>query len=373
MMRRSMKINIHKDGTLEVLDPDLECIPLLTAIDPAFQLQRSPLPEFTTPRFQKARQLGCNLSFKQLAQRSEQELWEAHNRAQKGTKNGGMPSIRQDDESSVLDLTMELARRVLSKCRFCENRCNVNRTQGESGRCGLGPEGWVAEHFLHVAEEGMVNPSVLLNLLGCGLRCRSCNKATLLDPTFSDVERLEPTLWDSLDMPGARSLSFAGGSPDESTYSILKFLNAAPARFNLPVVWNCHAYQSQETLQILDGVVDAFLVDFKYGNENCGRRLSLVSGYPAAAKRALENMILQAVPVIVRIPVLPGHFACCHAPSLEFLSTLEKKRLFISVRGQYSPNCMVGVHDANLARRPTLDEIEAVRREAIHLGLELIV
>jgi hypothetical protein len=84
----------------------------------------------------------------------------------------------------------------------------------------------------------------------------------------------------------------------------LRFLVGAPSDWPLPIVWNCHGAATAETLALLDGVVDAWLPDYKYGNNACGRRLSGIDGYADAASRSIQAMLSQNVPVIVRLLVL---------------------------------------------------------------------
>ena len=183
---------------------------------------------------------------------------------------------------------------------------------------------------------------------------------------------MEPSLWNRLDTAGARSLSFVGGNPDESLYAILKFLAAAPADWKLPIVWNCHGAATLETIDLLDGIVDVYLPDLKYGAEACGRRLSMITDYPTSAKAAITAMVAQRVPVIVRILVLPGHQACCHRPALEWLTSLAAPHVMVSVRGQYCPDWKITEVDGVLARRPSQEETDQIRRYAQHLGLNLV-
>jgi putative pyruvate formate lyase activating enzyme len=100
--------------------------------------------------------------------------------------------------------------------------------------------------------------------------------------------------------------------------------------------------------------------------------LSGVSNYPATAEAAVTAMLGQGVPVIVRILVLPGHFECCHAPVLQFLSSLKRNNLFISVRGQYCPDWKITRRDGALGKRPRPTEIDSVRAFAQQLGVTLI-
>jgi putative pyruvate formate lyase activating enzyme len=239
--------------------------------------------------------------------------------------------------------------------------------------CRLGTSATVAEHFVHIAEEPPINPSLVLNLAGCALRCRFCQQFALLEPGAVVGEELRGELWPKLDTKGARSLSFIGGNPDESLYAILQFLRHGPLTWKLPLVWNCHGYSTGETIDLLEGVVDVFVPDFKYGNDDCGRRLSSVPNYPATMRAGMARMVAQDVPVIVRILVLPGHFDCCHAPSLNFLASLaDQNDLFVSVRGQYCPDWKISSQDGALARRVKIDEMNFVIQRARDLGLQLI-
>lgn len=372
MARTHIRLRIDEAGSLEVVDPGFDSLDLLQSCDPQFRIQRAPLPSFTTPRVLRLRETACAVPVAQLTTTSDDALWHAHDEALACLQAGTAYSMPAEPAVSLLDLKIELARRLLIGCRLCHHRCGVDRTRGILGVCQLGTEATVAEHFVHIAEEAPLNPSLVLNLAGCGLRCRFCQQGALLTPSAVSGEPLTPALWAQLRTTGARSLSFVGGNPDESLYAILRFLAAAPARWRLPIVWNCHGYATLETVRLLDGVVDTFVPDFKYGSEDCGRRLSTIREYPATVQRALTAMLAQGVPVLVRLLVLPGHFDCCHAPALDCLATLNQARLWVSVRGQYCPDWKISPGDGALVRRTSHEETEAVREKARALGLALI-
>jgi putative pyruvate formate lyase activating enzyme len=178
-------------------------------------------------------------------------------------------------------------------------------------------------------------------------------------------------LWKNLDFDGARSLSFVGGNPDESLFAVLRFLRSAPPGWKLPVVWNSHAYSTPETMSLLNGIVDAYLPDFKYSDPTCAIRWSKVEDYPQAARRTVLQMIDQHVPVIVRILVLPGHLQCCHIPALQFLASLPISPT-ISIRRQYCPDWQITTSDGVMADRITEEETDCVAFHARSLGLVVI-
>jgi len=363
-------LRIEPSGTLEVVDPGWDCLPLLRALDPGFPVRTAKLPAFDRPRVVGLRRVQTGINAAALAKAPLEDLWVHHDAAMKAATDCGASAC--GGGADLLALKAAIAWRLLRNCVLCAHRCGVDRTAGASGICRLDSRALVAESFVHIAEEPEINPSLLISLAGCGLRCRYCQQHALLDPSSVEAETLQPSYWERLDSAGARSLSFVGGNPDESLSAILDFLSAVPEQWSLPVVWNCHAYSSVETLRLLSGVVDAYLPDFKYGTDKCARKLSGAPGYPAIAATAINSMRAQGVPVIVRILVLPGHLQCCHEPTLDVLAgSSGPGPLLVSVRGQYAPDWRVTGRDGTLARRPTTAEVESVRFSARARGLRV--
>ena len=371
MARSRLRLRIDETGCLEVVDPGFDCLSLLRSIDPGFEIRRARLPGFFSPRFLGLREVGCLLPASRLLEETEELLWNAHRTGMMRLAEG-KGATRGKGEASLLDLKVEIVRRMLSECQLCGKRCGVDRLNGQLGACLLGTEGMVAEHFVQIAEEAPINPSLMIHLAGCGLKCRYCQQSWLLDPLSVIGEKFSSGLWSRLCLERARSLTFVGGNPDESLYAILRFLRAAPVDWRLPVVWNCHGYATPETIALLDGVVDAYVPDFKYGSDACGLRLSGVPGYPAMAGAAISFMLAQGVPVFVRILVLPGHFDCCHLPVVDYLASVKKENLLVSVRGQYCPDWMITNEDGLLVRRPTEEEVAQVQSLVGNCGLQSI-
>jgi putative pyruvate formate lyase activating enzyme len=370
MKRRGIRFRISPDGALGVVDPDPSALEVMRAIDPTFAVRSSPLEEFDGPRLALARTLPAGVSASALARLPTETLWRRHATLLRRMRRGACGSLREGD-ASMLDLKVELARRALKTCGLCRSRCGVNRLEGQIGNCGLGPEAYVGEHFLHIAEEGPINPSYNMSLQGCAMRCRYCQQFALLPIRPRVGRRLDASLWGDMNLSGARSLSFVGGNPDESLAAILDFLRVVPKDFTLPIVWNCHGFAERVALTLLDGVVDVYVPDFKYGSDECARRWSGVEGYVAAASKNVGRMVGQRANVFVRMLVLPGHFDCCHAPALRVLSR-HRGRLRVNVLGQYCPDWKVRERDGEMGHRVTEDEVRAARAYALSLGLGLV-
>lgn len=366
--RRPRRLRVLAEGQLEVIDPGLDVLGLLEAVSPDFRIEHAPLAGFVRPRLHRTRRVSGGVADSDLAVTADAELWARHAAALSADRFAPPGA----GEASLLDVKRELARRALASCCLCAHRCGVDRTRGHRGACRLGASAVVGEHFVHIGEEAPINPSLVIGLAGCGLRCRYCQQGELLDPDAAGGVALAPALWAELELAGARSLSFVGGNPDESLPAIVEFLAASPADWALPLVWNCHAFSTAETLSLLDGVVDVYVPDFKYGDDACAARWSAAPGYTTHARAAIAAMVAQGAVVIVRLLVLPGHVECCHAPALAFLATLPQAGLLVSVRGQYAPDWRITTRDGAMARRPTTSEIEAVREHARSHRLRLV-
>jgi len=371
MDRQLNRFRVLRDGRIEVVDPRPGDLPLLRMFDPSIDIRSTPLSGFVRPRLRQSLQCSSGIPASRLCTLSTATLWMAHTNAMEIIRAADADSERRDGTASLLELKTELADRMLRSCRLCMKVCAVDRTAGERGQCGLGTNALLAEHYIHIAEESPINPSYVFSLAGCGMRCRFCQQWPLLRPSTSSTQPLSPSLWDTVELSHARSVTFVGGNPDESLPGILRFLLDAPAPWQLPIVWNNHAYSSLDVLALLEGVVDVYLPDLKFGSDVCGRLLGGATYYAEVAERALTRMLAQDVTVIVRILILPGHARCCHLPSLRFLAQHNSRRLFVSLRGQYAPDHLVGETDP-LNARPSDEDVESLRCAARDAGLRLV-
>lgn len=370
MNRLGIRMIVKSDGELSIVAPDADTQELLRTVDSNYSGNKhsSPLPGFTGPSIFATKLTGCGFGLHELNRARESDLWSCHDKLiSRSSKSISTP---EPNEAGLLDLKMELSRRLMNPCRLCSRKCLIYRQKGRAGRCGLGPDGFVAEYFTHVGEE--LSPSFGLNLVGCGLKCKFCRQWRLLNLPSGSAEPLDGALWENIDLGTARSLSFIGGSPISSTHAILEFLSRAPRDFSLPVVVNTHAYLPVETVNLFDGVADVYIPDFKFAGRSCARLLAGAPDYAFTALRSIRAMLHQGVPVIARVLVLPGHVDCCNLKSLELLRSISGEgQLFVSVRGDYCPDWKIGDSDGEMARFPLPGEIHRVVSHAESLGLNL--
>jgi putative pyruvate formate lyase activating enzyme len=135
-------------------------------------------------------------------------------------------------------------------------------------------------------------------------------------------------------------------------------------------VWNSNGYTTKTTSSLLQGVIDVYLPDLKYGNNECAHKLSGVNKYLEFVQSGIEATIKSGVKTIVRILVIPGHIECCHLPAIEWLAQFKcYKNLWISVLDQYVPE-FKAADIKELNRCPVPAEVEYVEYMAEKNGLK---
>jgi putative pyruvate formate lyase activating enzyme len=156
-----------------------------------------------------------------------------------------------------------------------------------------------------------------------------------------------------------------GGDPTPSAHHVFETL--VESEFNLPVIWNSNMYQSLELQKLLIGVVDLYLSDFKYGNDDCALKLSGIRNYTKVVTRNLE-IAINTADVIIRHLVLPGHLKCCTASVLEWLAE-NYPEVNLNVMFQYHP-CADARNLSGLDRVLSLEEKLEVLEMVRASGLE---
>lgn len=249
------------------------------------------------------------------------------------------PAMVPAGGNSLLDLKVELAGRMLNRCACCERRCGVNRNEGEKGYCGVGKESRYSSDFLHMGEEAELVPSHTVFFSGCTFRCVYCqNWDIAIHPESgrpAEPATLSAVLMEGISQ-GSRNANFVGGNPDPSLRTILETVRllGRTGRF-LPMVWNSNMYTSLEAMEILEGVMDIYLGDFRYGNDGCARELSDVEEYFGVVSRNFAAAHKTAE-VIMRHLVLPGHLECCTRPIMEWVRE-NMPDVYFNLMFQYRP------------------------------------
>ena len=254
-------------------------------------------------------------------------------------------------------------RTEFSSCGLCPRACGADRNAGLRGRCHETATVRIARASLHQWEEPCLSGdrgSGTVFFTGCPLGCVFCQNYNIADGT-NGTELTESELADvflKLEDLGAHNINLV--TPTHFVPAIVPALERAKELgLRLPVVYNTGTYETVETLQMLDGLVDIWLPDFKYVSPDLAARYSFAPDYFDVASAALEEMVRQTrtaqrhdtwVPdlcafdlngmmtrgVIVRHLILPG----CTEDSkavLKYLYDTYGDDIYLSIMNQYTP------------------------------------
>ena len=292
--------------------------------------------------------------------RLREVLSEDRSREVEGYRNG--------ERTSLLDVKLELAGRIIAHCSLCEHRCGVDRNEAK-GRCRVGKP-HLSSEFLHTGEEPELVPSHTFFFSGCTFRCVFCQNWDISQNPLAGTPAVVKEVSGSIGVNSLRSanVNWVGGDPTPALRFILKVL--AGININIPQIWNSNMYLTEGSMKLLDGVMDIYLTDLKYGNDACAKRLSKVDDYWSIITRNHVEANRQGE-VIIRHLVMPGHVECCTEPILRFISEkMDTGRLRVNVMGQYRPEYKARKYE-EIARRPSAEEMGRSLELAEKMGLSL--
>jgi putative pyruvate formate lyase activating enzyme len=240
-------------------------------------------------------------------------------------------------EKSFLDLKIEIALKILENCHFCYRRCYSNRLKGEVGYCRCGPKTLVSTIFPHTGEEPELVPSGTIFTLGCTLRCIHCQNWSIsqwLEPGEIYSGKQLAIAVENLRKSGCRNVNLVGGDPTSWLSQWLEVFRNV--KVNVPIVWNSNSYYSEETAKLLAGFVDVYLLDFKYGPQDCAKKIADAPDYWMACTR--NHLYAKKYgDLIIRVLVLPGHLECCTKPILNWISENLGESVRVNLMFQYRP------------------------------------
>ncbi|MCE8423475.1 MAG: radical SAM protein [Candidatus Methanoperedens sp.] len=299
------------------------------------------------------------------------ELWKKHDKAmilfrEKNENIKSMKDLLPRASSSLLDLKIEIANKILENCHFCERRCGANRKKKEPGYCGREAVSRYSAEFLHRGEEPELVPSHTIFLTGCNFSCIYCQNWDISTAPQRGIPILPKELAHAISVRrayGSKNVNFV--TPTPHTHMILKILNAL--KVNIPVVWNTNMYYSEEVAKLLEGAVDVYLGDFRYGNDGCAKKYSRIPDYMRNVTRNFK-IAYTGGEILLRQLVLPGHLECCTRPIVEWvLENIPKIRF--NLMFQYRPEYRVSEFP-EINRILTPDEIQKALEIIKKSGLE---
>jgi putative pyruvate formate lyase activating enzyme len=279
----------------------------------------------------------------------------------------------------------------LRACTACPHGCEVDRWEGERGRCGVGRDVVVASAFAHHGEEHCLvgrHGSGTIFFAGCNLACVFCQNADISGHTDGRAYRPGQLadLMLGLQDAGCHNVNLV--SPSHVVPQLAAALTEARVRgLRVPVVYNCGGYDSATALGWLDGLVDIYMPDAKFWDPGTASRYCGASDYPQRLREALRVMHAQVGDLaigpdglarrglLVRHLVLP-ELGGQTAAILRWLARELSPDTFVNLLAQYRPCHRVGCPSGDgrpafpeLARRPSPQELAAAAAGAREAGL----
>ena len=250
---------------------------------------------------------------------------------------------------------LALADRIIKKCTSCPRNCFADRTIGELGTCQSGDKPIVSSYTPHFGEEPVLSgTSGAGNIFfgNCNLRCDYCQNFVISQNPKAEIKnevscaRLAEIM---LELQNKNCHNIGLVSPTHFAVPILKSIKLASDKgLNLPIIYNTNGYDSVEMLKLYKDVIDIYLPDFKYGNNDYGRRLSKIPDYFDKCKLAIMEMYEQVGSdlvyensvvvrgLIVRHLVLPNGLAESEEV-FKFISRELDPKIHVSLMAQYYP------------------------------------
>jgi putative pyruvate formate lyase activating enzyme len=285
------------------------------------------------------------------------------------------------------NLTEEMEKRQVA-CNICAQNCGVDRLRGQKGFCRSGILPVVSSICAHHGEEPAISGtrgSGTIFFGNCNMRCVYCQNYQI----SQDPENQAKNAIDCREM--AQKMLYLQNelkchninlvSPSHFVPQILKaLLEAIPLGLNLPLVYNTGGFDSLATIRALNGVIDIYLPDIRYSDDQAALKFSQSPGYVAHNRAAIKEMYQQvgdleldeneiAVKgVIVRHLILPESLAGSRR-SLTWLARQISPNITVSIMSQYYP-CHQAAQYRELSRTITYEEYSKVVDLLEELGLD---
>ncbi len=256
----------------------------------------------------------------------------------------------------------------LESCRVCPRNCDVNRLENKTSACRTGRYAYVESYFPHFGEEDCLrgwNGSGTIFFSMCNLKCVFCQNYDISQETKGrevGPEELARIMM-ALQHQKCHNINFV--TPEHVVPQILEALPyAVELGLRLPIVYNTSAYDSLQSLRLLDGIVDIYMPDFKFWKKFPAKHYLKAENYPESARAALLEMQRQVGDLtfdesgLAKRGVLVRHLVMPDYPTdtqkiLRFLARNVSPHIYVNVMDQYHPAGKVNARKYVEINRPT--------------------
>jgi len=297
------------------------------------------------------------------------------------------PSYIELYHSGILNKRAEALKQRLLNCDICPRKCGVNRMESNKGFCRSGRLVSISSYCDHHGEEPALSGSRgsgTIFFTSCNLKCTYCQNYQISQGTDTSKAELEYHELGDIMLHLQNTLRCHNinlVSPSHWVPQIVQaVLYAIPHGLKIPLVYNTNAYDSIETLKLLDGIIDIYLPDIKYASDKWASQFSGAKNYVSTCRKAISEMFRQAGNLItddkglaqrgliVRHLILPNDIAGS-TDSLKWLAKNVSRDTTISIMAQYFPSHLA-IHESLLSRKITREEYDRVISLLDELGLE---
>ena len=273
--------------------------------------------------------------------------------------------------------------KLLEKCTICPHNCGINRLNNQIGRCKSKNIVKIALYSTHNFEEPCISGkkgSGTVFFSNCNMNCVFCQNYEISQQGKGreiSIDELA-SIFIKQQEKDVENINLV--TPTSYVPQIIEAIKIARNKgLKLPIVYNTNGYEKVETLKMLEGYVDIYLPDFKYSDNELGKRLSKVDNYFEIATKALKEMYRQTGKavfnengimqkgMIIRHLVLPNHIL----NSRRVLKWINENmhEVYVSVMAQYFPTYKAkDIEDIN--RKLTKEEYEQIENYLYRLDLE---
>jgi putative pyruvate formate lyase activating enzyme len=277
---------------------------------------------------------------------------------------------------------------LLSSCTLCPWKCKVNRLKGELGVCKIGERIKISSFSIHHGEEpplSGIKGAGNIFITGCNLHCIFCQNYPISQFGYGNEYEISHIVKQLLYLQNKQKVhNIIFVTPSHVIPQIIEIIYDAKRKgLKVPIGYNSSGYDSVQSLKLLSGLIDIYLPDFKYYDEDLARRYSNAPDYKNIATKSIEEMIRQVGPlkmgrngiakkgVLIRHLVLPSH----EEESICVLQHIKKhfgNKIPVSLMNQYFPAYTVISNKkfSSLNRNVTNKEYTKVLKVFHHLELE---
>ena len=272
----------------------------------------------------------------------------------------------------------------LKECKLCPHKCKVNRLEGKIGRCRATEKVKISLVSLHHFEEPCIsgtNGSGTIFFSNCNFNCVFCQNYKISQEGMGQdvsIEFLANSMLEEQNK-GAHNINLV--TPVMYVYHIIEAIKIAKAKgLNIPIIYNSNGYENIETLKLLEGYIDIYLPDFKYANNELGKKYSNINNYFEITSKAIKEMYRQVGPpkldenglikrgLIIRHLILPNEIENSKKVLKWIIDNIGKK-VYVSIMAQYFPTYKAK-NISELNRKINKDEYKKIEEYIYKIGIE---